>query len=70
MAHPLKHPARTAEKAAAADQGNPPFLSKARCCALHLSCIVLKLALRKKVHWRWHWQHTLREFGYGIYTRS
>ena len=44
-------------------------MSKASRCYLHLACIVKTLARRKKVQWNWHWQHILREFGYGTYCK-
>ena len=43
-------------------------MNKAHRCYLHLACIVVKLPRGKNV--RWHWQHLIREFGFGAYCEK
>jgi hypothetical protein len=42
-------------------------MNKANRCLLHLACIAIKLPHGAPV--RWHWDHILREFGRGVYSK-
>ena len=43
-------------------------MNKAHRCFLHLACIAVKLSRGKEI--RWHWEHLIREFGFGLYSEE